>query len=243
MRITARIDGDVKSLAADLDKQVRYAAAVALTKTAQRIQDDLIAEMRRVFDRPTRYTLNSLAIRPATKQSLEASVFMKEFAGKGTPAWKYLHAQIEGGSRRQKRFERSLSAAGLLPQGWFAVPGDNAQLDADGNMSRGQIVKILSALRASSDPTQNRNAGPGKGKMRNDEYFSVPPGHGLPAGVYLRKPRADGRKADVLPVIMYIRKAMYSRRFAFEGVASASAERHFEREFAAALNNALATAR
>lgn len=257
MELRTAVKGDLKKMLQQDLKQLRYASAVALSRSAQRAKRALVDEMQKVFDRPTRWTLNSVYVSPATVGNLNAAVYLRPGVTGGAAA-KYLLPQIEGGGRDTKRFEKSLAAAGLLPQGWYAVPGDNAQLDGAGNMSRGQIVKILSALRASRDSTQN--AAPradgrsrrgqkkkpgelGRGKRRLEEYFAVGPGHGLPPGIYQRKKRRDGRPADVLPVIIYVKKTAYRARFDFYRVAQEGFESAFGEEFEKAMAAARATAK
>ena len=125
-------------------RQGQYAAAVALTRTAQDVQPAIKKEMTRAFDRPTNYTLNSTFLKRATRNNLEARVWLKDNAtGKGTPADRYLAPQIFGGERRQKGLERALQAARLMPAGYVAMPAVGAQLDANGNVKRSQIVQIL----------------------------------------------------------------------------------------------------
>lgn len=240
--INVDISGDLQKMLQEDAKQLRFAAVRALTRTANNIKEELGNEMRRAFDRPTSYTLNSLRTRPATKDDLSASVTFREFAGKGTPASVYLLPQVDGGSRQMKRFERSIRAAGLLPAGMYAVPGQGADLDKHGNMNRGQIMKILSALRASSDPMQNRGKGQGKGKRRLEEYFvSMTRGRSahLPPGIYRRMPS----ERRVVPIMMFVSKVAYRRRFDFDGIAQKTADRNFERHFWEALDAAWATRR
>ncbi|MDF5999583.1 hypothetical protein P4050_14390 [Pseudomonas aeruginosa] len=47
-----------------------------------------------------------------------------------------------------KASERNLRARGILPAGMFVVPAEGARLDQYGNMSRGQMIQILSGLGA-----------------------------------------------------------------------------------------------
>ncbi len=243
MRLRTEVNGSFSDIARNLERQLHFAKVMATTRAAKRALNATQAEMKRVFDRPTPYTLNSLRLVPATKYNPEAEIYVKDEAFKGTPAAKYLKAQMEGGSRKHKRFEKSLARVGLLPPGWYAVPGDNAELDAYGNMSRGQIVKILSALRASADPTQNKTANRGRGLRRDEQYFGVGPDQGLPPGVYIRRPRRDGKKADVLPVIHFIKRAKYARRFDFHGTVIRAFNASIEQELMNALTYALRTAR
>ena len=52
------------------------------------------------------------------------------------------------GPRVDKASERNLRARGILPAGMFVVPAEGARLDQYGNMSRGQMIQILSGLGA-----------------------------------------------------------------------------------------------
>ena len=59
-------------------EQLPFAAALALTKTAEKVKAELYAEMQTAFDRPTRATLDSLFLQAATKEKMEARVFIKD---------------------------------------------------------------------------------------------------------------------------------------------------------------------
>lgn len=50
-------------------RQLPYVIALSLTETAKQVKDRLELEMRTVFDRPTRWTLNSLRLFPLRKTS------------------------------------------------------------------------------------------------------------------------------------------------------------------------------
>lgn len=232
IRVTVDIQAATRWLNGLQQEQVPYATAVALTRTAMAVKRAEIAEMKSVFDRPTPYTLNSLYVKPATKKDLRAVVWLKDDTFKGTPASKYLAPEIFGGERKQKRFERSLAAAGLLPSGMMAVPGKAAEMDQYGNMSRGQITAILSAVRASSDKTQNRRKG------KKTAFFVGRPGGGrAPMGIWLRFERS------VRPIVIFVRKASYTTRFRFFDVAQRVIDATFKAEFDRALADALRTAR
>src|SRR5690606_17275008 len=101
---------------------------------------------QRVFDRPTRITVNSVLYAKATKDRLYADVFIRDEASGGTPPARYLLPEVEGGARRLKPFERLLQAQGVMPAGMFAVPGKGAQLDAFGNVPPSQVNQMLSQL-------------------------------------------------------------------------------------------------
>lgn len=232
-------------LRTDSEKQVKHAAAVALTRTAQAVQSDIKDEMRKVFDRPTAWTMNSLYVRPATKHKLEARVWLKDDAFKGTPASRYLSPQIYGGERKLKRFEKSLQNAGLLPPGMYAVPGQAAQLDAHGNMSKAQIVQIMAYLRAFGQQGYKANmTDAGRARMqakRGVGYFVGRPGGKGPLGVWARFQFASG--SAVKPVAIFVKAPKYKGRLRFFDVANRAIDARLEEEFHRALRQALSSMR
>ena len=229
----------------DNPRQMRYATAVALTHTAQDVKVAQVAEMERVFDRPTRFTLNSVFMRPATKANLVAIVWLKDFAGKGTPAEKYLAAQIEGGPRKLKGFERLLLRSGLLPTGYSAVPGSAAKLDSYGNMSAGQIVQILSALKAFGEQGFAANRTDASKKRRGKKlpmFFVGRPGGGrLPRGVWQRFTFAHG--SAIKPVLIFVRGPRYRPIYRFHEVSARTVTAVFPGHMERAAVEAMATAR
>lgn len=93
MQIKVDIKGldEVKSWLKSIpEKQIPFAMSKAINETAKEVKADLVNEIKKVFDRPTSYTLNSVFIKPATKRDLTAIVGLKEWGGKGTPASKEL---------------------------------------------------------------------------------------------------------------------------------------------------------
>src|SRR5450830_1021925 len=79
MKIHAQINfPDPARLVGELAKQTRFALKTALNTTATQVRDGLRSEIQRTIDRPTPYTLNSLFIRAATAQNLEATVWLKD---------------------------------------------------------------------------------------------------------------------------------------------------------------------
>lgn len=216
-------------------RQVPFATARALTRTAQAVQQDLKAEMARVFDRPTRYTLGALRVRPATKTNLSATVHYKNEPGRDG-AGGYLQPQIKGGPRPYKRFEQHLQRAGILPPGFFVVPGSGVRLNAFGNMSPGQITQVLSGVRAAPDIYARSSKASARRNPKPLQYFVSRGGH-LPLGIWQRVGQA------VRPIMMFVRSPAYKVRFRFFDVASRSATKHFPIEFRRSLADALATAR
>ena len=227
-------------------EQVAYAQAVGLTKTAQKVKAAQSQEMRNVFDRPTRFTLNSVFMRPATKQRKYSEVWLKDTGD--AAAAEYLKPQITGGKRPIKRFERRLQEANVLKAGWVAVPGKGARLNAHGNMSPAQLVTLMSVLRAHLDSNQNttdrsRNRAAKAGKSR--DYFVSGPNHAakapnggrLPFGVYQRV----GRR--IQSILFFAPSASYKKRYDFIKTAMDVVDRNIRNDFIDALHNAMGSRR
>lgn len=242
--VSTDIAATIRQLSARRD-QVPFATAVALTRTAVKVKEAEYNEMRDVFDRPTPYTLNSLYSRGATKQNLEAVVWLKYDTSKGTPADKYLLPQIRGGSRPLKRFEVALRSVGALPSGYFAVPGSAAALDAYGNMKPSQIVQILSYFRAFPEAGYHANiTAKRKQKLGRQgiAYFVGAPGDGkLPLGVWMRRSFSHG--SAIKPILIFVKSVLYAERFDFNYVAQKTVQREFSGQFSRALAEANASAR
>lgn len=224
-------------------KQVRYAMARAMTKTAQDVKEAIRYEMINVFDWPTKYTVNSLRIKSATKDDLVAIVWIKDEPG--NDARSYLLPQMEGGSRVHKPFEARLIRQGLLPSNLYAVPGKGAKLDRHGNIPGGELERILSALGAAEQFAgyqANRTARSAKrlGKNRR-EFFVSRPGqgrtNGLPLGVWERTPQG------IKPVLLFVRKPTYRVRLRFNEVGNREAERMWTKRLAQALAITMRTRR
>jgi hypothetical protein len=239
---------DVAQRISELGKQGRFAAALALTRTAQDVQPAIKQEMRRAFDRPTDYTLNSTFLKRATKDNLEARVWLKDNAtGKGTPADRYLSPDIFGGERRQKGMERALQSVRMMPSGYVAVPAAGAQMDVNGNVKRSQIVQILSQLRAQRGAGfESRASGSARSQRsiarQGVTYFAlVRPARGLQPGIYLKRKFAQG--SAIRPVFLFVPRATYRPIFKFFQVGESIARTRFPAHFDEAIAKAIATAR
>ena len=207
-------DLGVKEKLMSMSSQAPFATAKALTRTALLVRDGIVQEMRRAFDRPTPYVLRSLQVEPATKQRLISIVRPRDFAGKGTAAWRFLSPQVFGGSRERKRSESRL--------GGDIVPGKGAKLDQYGNISRAQVQQALSAIGVRQDSAQNSpRAGRTRG-MKGGTYFATP------RGVLLRR---SSNRGDVAYVLRIVRRPEYRPRLKYFETAKAVFEKHFRAEF------------
>lgn len=237
---TLSVKSNVAQLARDLQierEDIPKRTATALTRTALEVRKGLQAQMRSVFDRPTKFTLNAFYMKGATARELTAVVWLKDRTALGGPH--YLEPQIFGGRRPLKPFEKRLQRAGILPVGMYAVPGEGARLDAYGNMSRGQIVQILSQLRTFTEagfdahPTGSRRSK--RSVKRAGQIFAGRPGGGrAPLGVWQKS--GKGLK----PLLIFVRAPTYRPRLDFYGVSERIARQQFPLQFERAAREAAA---
>lgn len=233
--------------------QVPFATALALTRAAQAAKAEVELQMPAFIDRPTAYSLRGFRLYRATKTKLRAEVDFRPAFGRGTNARDYLSPMVYGGARKLKAFERSLQSSGLLPSGYMAMPGSAAKMDAHGNMSRGQIVQILSYFKAfgeqgySANMTDAKRERLAKGSKRTGQrgisYFVGKPGGGkLPLGVW-QKTSFGAAGSAIKPVIIYGKAPVYRKLFDVETIAKRAIEVTFPEELKKAMQVALATRR
>lgn len=226
-------------------KQIPFAASVALNKTAKDMQEALTAEVS-VFDRPKPVTRKGVYVVRSKKTSLRAEVGLKSREQNAAPVAEFLGANIVGSTprRQDKRSEVLLRNAGILPPGQQTRPGPGARLDSYGNMSRGQIVQIISFFRAfgSVEQSGRRPRGsattksailnaPKKRKRSSAQFFVTP------NGIWQRQ----GKK--IKQVLTFINPQSYPKRFDFKGIAETAAQQRFSANYEQALRAAIATAK
>ena len=218
-------------------RHLPYVLARALTTTVKDAKTVVDAQLSRVFDHPVGLTLGAIRIVPAKAKgtSISSMVYIRDEASKGTPPSKYLQPEIEGGTRRIKRFERQLQWSGLMPKGMVAVSTSFAPLDANGNLPSGFIVRMLTILRSwneqgfkanETDKGEKRR----KGRMRKQgkppsDFFAanardVIRNRGpmdrrgyLPQGIYQRLETRWG--SAIRPILLFVKQAEYKPRLPF----------------------------
>ena len=217
--------------------QLPFATSLAINRTLQKARNAIRGTLQISFDRPTPYTQNALQIIPSTKTKLYGEVKLKDSAGLSSPS-SYLEPQVYGGARQAKRSEYLLQRKGFLPGGMLTVPGSGARLDAYGNMSRGQIVQIISALQANyaSGYTANKSYRISARKNKNTDgiFVGKPAGGRLPLGVYQRT--ASG---ELKPLLIFVSSANYKVRLPFSDIVGQVYVTNFQDELATALRDAL----
>lgn len=271
MSVPLRIDVDPGNLLArdftDLEqRQLPFAMRQAVNQTAFGIRQAWQREAGRVFDRPTRMTINAVQYRKAgavgggrdvmggvahhPTRTAAAEVYIRDEAHKGTPPSKYLLPQVEGGARRHKGMERLLQAKGILPAGMFAVPGRGAQLDQHGNVRSGQVRQILSQLGAGmeagyvsneSEALRGRRVRRQKKRGGGGRYFALSSRRGrLLPGLYERI--VTGFGSAVRSIFIFTRAPQYQPRYDIYDLARREWNKlmpfHFNRELRKAVETA-----
>lgn len=286
MLIEIKLQG-LKELQAGLkdfsERRLRGTVATALTRTAVAVRNELQRKMDAALDRPTPYTRRHLRYEAATAKALDASVSFdmevrRDSSGRvtgvnpmgraQTPVGKYMNDQIEGGPRRDKRFELALRRVGLLPLGWFAVPGECAKIDAFGNQSPGEIRQILSWFDAAelvTGSTQNMRAAgrtkraQGTKRKAGWEYHVIRPGQVVKRS-WARNTSAAGPsrsrgthkmqpgiyrvtniapRRKIEPIMIFVKSASYKPRWDFYGDAKREVDRIYPVEIETAIKQAL----
>lgn len=253
-----------------LGRQHERALLDALDATAVDVQAAERREMQDSFDRPTPNTLRGVYVQRTKNRVPVAEVGLSrglESSNRNRGPGRYLAPQIEGGSRRLKALEKLV---GSLPSGkgdvtglssggaFYLVPARFAKLDAYGNVSRGQIVQIMSqlrlfqgaesvsrnlvrrdgyqadgnTLRTAKKALQLRNAA---FRRAGGQYFVVGPNarRGLAPGIYQRQVASRGLTGAPSPrprpVFLFVDSVTYGQTFDFEAAARYEAERSFPR--------------
>lgn len=264
-RLRAKIKG--------LGKQVRYASARALNATAFDLRTELQAEMRRVFDRPKPYIVNSIWVgKKASPESLEAWVYPRYNGGKGIDPEKVLLAEVLGGSRRNTRAEKAMQAAGILSPGMAMVPAtwlrDSEFGDGHGGIKGPFYVRLLAYLNAFGEQGYRANMND-KGRRRLAKVKRSDNGFKVVRGVQYFVSRGRGEftgrgswkrgqaqhlpagiwqrsgihGSDVKPVFLFVRRPRYTVRFNQWRIAREVLRKQFPPHLRRELGKALASAR
>ncbi|MFD1709841.1 hypothetical protein FVQ98_14095 [Ottowia sp. GY511] len=223
VKSTGSIGSLVQGMRAVHGRLVPYAAATALTRTAQTAaKKDIPDEMRRVFNNPRPYTLNALFVQAAKKDDLTARVMVKTKAA-GTAPEHFLFPEVYGGIRNAKRFEQALRLRGLLKPGERAVPAVDLP---ESKYESGAFIRNM----------LNRADGAKKAKTG---LFVGAVGRKKTRGIW--ETSGSGKNRRVKPLFIFTQAApTYRPRLNFEAVVEKTAEREFPGEFNRALNDLVA---
>jgi len=247
--VTVNLEGlaNLKGGISRLKKQVDFAMAGAINDVAYEVMREGRAEMKRVFDRPTPYTINSWRVTDkATRNSLTARVEFSDYlSSAGVGPDQKLKQQFIGGPRRRTATEFMLQNAGMLKRDRYLVPGLGAKLNKYGNISPGQLSQIRSQLKLGNDPASfsSDSARSRRNVARSGNYFwsygrasTLFRSTHLAQGVWLRKGNA------IHPILLSARSPKYrslmSPREISEAIVKRDMESAFNRRFALAMSTA-----
>lgn len=205
------------SLSGKLDR----VTAVAMTRSAKVAEAEVKKQTPRYINNPTRWTLNSTFVKPATESRLTTIVGFKDYSSTGTPAAKYLQLQAKGGTANRKGYENLLQRKGLLKPGEFAVPAGNNPLGFNtyGNISGAKYVQVLSrlgALREIGSEGNRTGSARSTAKRKERDYFVAEiNGH---RAIWARK-----GKRGIVPVFHFLDNApRFSARFPVRNIIETS---------------------
>lgn len=227
---------------------IPFVKALAINAVAAKVREQVLVEFSQKFDRPTPVTMKGLFTRPADyKKQADpfAEVLVKDVQlGKivGQSLASIIGHQFSGGQRIPKRSETLLRQNRYLAGDEYIAPGPDAKLDAYGNISRGQMQQIMSALRANFDPYQNRSSSRrsqrNAARAGNIFYSSGKPGTGqtkVPRrGVWAR----DGRGRLKL-LLVIIKTPKYQQRIDMQSISDSVSAQHWDDAVAAAWDKAI----
>lgn len=210
----------LQELRADLQgfsqRRVRAAMATGLTRAAKRLGTQWQEQIDTRISAPTLRTQKATVFTGATAATLESVVKLKDRMQGVSPS-EYLAPQETGGGRRAKKFEQALVSSGAMPAGYVTVPGRAAKLDSYGNVSRAQIVAVISQIGSNYSPGYARVISKSTAKRleaqarRGRAYVVVRPEDAAranaSAGIYERT-ATGARRA----IFLFVRSVTYRKR-------------------------------
>lgn len=212
-----------------LGRDMQFAAAKALNDTAFAARGALRAEAERVFNRPREYTLRGFAVDKAAKEAVPAAT-VKILPQQA----RFLALEVFGGERRPGDYA-TLRRAGAV------VPGAAEKVDAEGNLRKGRVGRLLRSAQArKSAPTVGKQ----RGQSMADRVFvgRVETARGSVYGLWLR-PRRNRQGKDVgrpRAVAVFERSVGYKPRLDFYRVVREAAQRELPGNWRKAMAAALA---
>ena len=232
--------------------QVPFATSLALNAIAKDVRDAEKEEMKKVFNNPVPFTLNSVKIpKYSTKKDLQVRIQISEDGAKGNAPADYLLPVIKGGNAYATRFQKSLRAKGVLRAGQFAIPTQSDFLNTNkyGNVRPSMYSDILSdqqayrAARSSQDLSVKQIIKAGrrsKYRMISTQLSESMKYGGLQPGIYFNSPSAFENNEALLFSISN-RPPVVPLKFKFQEVGKAAANKNLNRRFGEALGKAIAT--
>ena len=226
----------------DIDKKhIPFAMRLAVNRVAELAIPVIKTNLNVIFDRPTPWTLNSLRVRYATKNSPIARVEHKDMQGKGTPASKYLRPNIEGGMRSRKSSERQWS--NKIGQSITWTPSRNVALDASGNVPAGLIRQMLAATKSHHGSLVKELSKVGKKQRKNsraNKYFirAINNAQGKKPGIY-----ENVTGGGIRPILFFnVNKTpIYNSVYDMTAIVQRVSDNEYAKQFLASMDYAIST--
>lgn len=239
------------------ESQLPFATMSMTTKLAVKTRQAMRDEMDINLELPiTPFARNMLRYSAATnKANPQASVYVRS-DNRQDRIFSHL---FTGGNRNWKRFEGSLFKNGLIPQGYYAIPGQGATLNQYGNIPGPFITKLLSyfgtfqekgykanMLQKTKDRMARRKITSEGMVINGVEYFII--NHNNRAqykgfkhmGVYAR---SGLRGRNVKPILIFLPRRPYRRFLDLPGTASRVVDIYAKQYFVESLAKGIATSR
>jgi hypothetical protein len=204
LTIETNIDEIKKQFKELSDKNIDFAVLNTINTTTQLIKEEVAKELQSKVDRPTRYTLNSLAYKKANRQQQYSLFGFKEGNSKARSASKYLKNLIDGSSNRNlKAFEKAMGKNSR-----YYLVDENIKTNANGNISIATIRRIIQEL-----------------SKENGKYFYLTRGKSKTNSKYTNKKRTDGFRGsgvytkdsngNLKAILIEITKATYDKKIRY----------------------------
>lgn len=218
---------ELKGKLSDMNKTIQLAVNRSLKDTAFQAQQEVKAEMRRVFDRPTPWALDTVRV----DQSKKGTVAIGLTANRGNSAdtWTnpaFAKPQVEGGERGIKRVERVLRSGGILPPGMSIAPAREAWLDQYGNINGQELMQIIRSVGGLGERSRLMGFKRGTKRSRAQNRYFVQYKAGRPYGIF----EVIG-KGNIRAVIVFIKKPYYKRLLNFYQVVQNTFLSRFRKNF------------
>lgn len=144
---SAALQGLEKRVQLLTDRNLRFVAAKALSEASKAAQQELVHQMPRFIDRPTRWTLGSTFVRFAKADDLESVVGVRsDDQGRGHAAGRYLLPIIKGTTPKLKGADISASKLGRAAGNAVVMPG-KVRLNESGNVTLSKYAAVLGSIR------------------------------------------------------------------------------------------------
>lgn len=219
VELSVEVNGlkEVQAMIRGMEKQLPFATATALTKTAQDVREDLKQQISYDLDQPTPFTVRGITMQSAKKARLWSSVFVKNIQSE------YLFYAVEGGT-----------------QGKMIQPA-NIRLNKYGNIPRNKLRKLLARPDVFYATIKGITGIWQRGSVRGNRFTTQVKSYRGPRKQTGYEFRNKGRNVRLLAV--KDQRVRYKERFDFYGHATRQFDRVWQRNFDAALDHALKTAR